>query len=125
MSGAVRRSGWRGGAVAALVGALLLVALTPLGGRLSGGAHRPEMARAAAGEPSGMLQLAQRLRRGPAEEEKPAEAQPEITEVVTSARPSLNMPGKTPTPSLNKKPKTKPTTTIESTAGEKKATRSK
>ncbi|HTO11453.1 MAG TPA: hypothetical protein VMQ51_07765 [Candidatus Binatia bacterium] len=74
---AVRRTGWRGGAVAALVVALVLVSLTPLGGRVGVGAHRPELSRAAAGEPGAALQLAQRIRRGPAEEEKPAEAAPE------------------------------------------------
>jgi len=48
----------------------------------------------------------------------PAEAQPEMAEIVTNARLWFNMPGSRPTPSLNIKPKTSPTTTIESTAGE-------
>src|SRR5437660_7073139 len=52
----------------------------------------------------------------------PDEAQPEITEIVNNARPSFNMPGSTPTPALNKKPNTNPTTTIDNTAGEKNAT---
>jgi hypothetical protein len=72
---AVRRTGWRGGAVAALILALVLVSLTPLGGRFGLGAHRPEISRAAAGESGPVLQLAQRIRR-PAEEEKPAEPAP-------------------------------------------------
>ena len=55
----------------------------------------------------------------------PAEAQPEITEIVNNALPSFNMPGSTPTPALNKKPNTNPTTTIDNTAGEKNATRRK
>src|SRR5207244_2852588 len=53
MSAVVRRSGWRGGAVAALVIALLLAALTPLGGRLGGGGHVPALSPAAAGEAGG------------------------------------------------------------------------
>ena len=56
---------------------------------------------------------------------KPAEAQPEITEIVTSARLSFNRPGNTPTPSLHRKPNINPTTTMDNTAGEKKATRRK
>ena len=72
---AVRRTGWRGGAVAALFLALVLVSLMPLGGRLGGSAHRPEISRASADEGGPVLQLAQRIRR-PAEEEKPAEPAP-------------------------------------------------
>jgi len=74
---AVRRTGWRGGAVAALILALVLASLMPLSGRLGSGSHRPELSRASAGEAGVPLQLAQRIRRGPAEEEKPAEAAPE------------------------------------------------
>ena len=81
---AVKRSGWRGGAVAALLLALVLVSLTPLGGRLATSTHRPEVPVASAGEASPALQLAQRIRR-PAEEEKPAEpAQP-----AQPARPAV------------------------------------
>jgi hypothetical protein len=72
---AVRRTGWRGGAVAALILALLVASLIPLSGRLGVNPHRPEIARAAAGEPGASLQLAQRIRRG-GEEEKPAEPAP-------------------------------------------------
>jgi hypothetical protein len=55
----------------------VLASLTPLSGRLGIGSHRPELSRASAGEAGVPLQLAQRIRRGPAEEEKPAEAAPE------------------------------------------------
>ncbi len=65
---------WRRGALAALLAALVLMALAPLGDRLGLGARRPELALAAAGEPGEALRLAQRIRRGPAEEEKPAES---------------------------------------------------
>ena len=54
---------------------------------------------------------------------KPADAQPEIAEIVTSARGSFNRPGHTPTPSLNRNPNTNPTTTMDRTAGEKNAMR--
>ncbi|HET7339826.1 MAG TPA: hypothetical protein VFL90_00065 [Methylomirabilota bacterium] len=64
--------GWRRGALAALMLALLVASLAPLTGRL------------AAGE-GGDLRLAQRIRRGPAEEEKPAE--PETTAPATPAVP--------------------------------------
>jgi hypothetical protein len=78
MSGAVKRAGWRGGAVTALVVALLLAALTPLGGRVRGDSARPAMALASAGEAAGSMQLAQRIRRGPQVEEAPAQpAQPD------------------------------------------------
>ena len=76
------RSGWRRGLFAALAAALVLGALLPLPGRRAGERERVDgIGVAAAGETS-PIRLAQRIRRGPTEEETPppAPAAPEKPE---------------------------------------------
>ena len=80
------RSGWRRGLFAALAAALVLGALLPLPGRSTGVRPRVDgIGVAAAGETS-PVRLAQRIRRGPSEEETPAPApaEPEKPEPAKS-----------------------------------------
>ena len=80
------RSGWRRGLFAALAAALVLGALLPLPGRSTGVRPRVDgIGVAAAGETS-PVRLAQRIRRGPSEEETPAPApaEPEKPEPTKS-----------------------------------------
>ena len=84
------RSGWRRGLFAALAAALVLGALLPMPGRRGGERPRVDgIAVATAGETS-PLRLAQRIRRGPSEEEtppppapaEPAKPEPEKSELA-------------------------------------------
>src|SRR5439155_24888379 len=49
---------------------------------------------------------------------KPADSQPEITEKVNSRRASVNIPGDTRTPSLNRNPKASRNTTLDNNPGQ-------
>ena len=84
------RAGWRRGLFAALAAALVLGALLPMPGRRGGERPRVDgIAVATAGETS-PLRLAQRIRRGPSEEEtppppapaEPAKPEPEKSEMA-------------------------------------------